>query len=74
MFEHAIFKIADEVQRITGWRSTARSCSSRSIEALHAQPSRVDRQIVDWAIKNLRPIALEDEVARPRRPSRPPPS
>ncbi len=66
-FEHAIFKIADEVQRIDRLALNRQILLlEEGIEALHAQLSRVDRQIVDWAIKNLRPIALEDEVVEPQ--------
>jgi very-short-patch-repair endonuclease/Cdc6-like AAA superfamily ATPase len=66
-FEHAISKIADEVQRIN------RQAYSQEIDRLegtidshHATLAKIDFQINEWARKNLRQIALDEETIEPR--------
>jgi very-short-patch-repair endonuclease len=66
-FEHAIHKIASEVQ------SLDQSATERVIEqledtidALHAKLARVDRATGDWAQKNLERVRLDDEEIDPQ--------
>lgn len=66
-FEHAIQKIASEVQSLDRG-STARAISQleESIDALHGKLSGIDRKISDWAKKNLTKITLETEQIDPQ--------
>ena len=66
-FEHAIHKIASEVQGLDR-SATARAINHLdiSIDALHGKLSGIDWQIGDWAKKNLATITLEDEEIAPR--------
>ena len=66
-FEHAIHKIASEVQ------SLDQSATERvirpledTIDALHAKLARVDRATGDWAQKNLARVRLDDEEIDPQ--------
>jgi hypothetical protein len=66
-FEHAIQKIASEVQVLD------RSATSRAIrqledmiDTLHGKLGAIDRQVVAWAQKNLTKIALDDEEISPQ--------
>ncbi len=65
-FEHAIFKIASEVQSLdrVGARQTIEALEQR-IDALHGRLARIDRQVDDWARKNLTAIALDGESIQP---------
>jgi hypothetical protein len=66
-FEHAIHKIASEVQSLDR-SATARAISQldMSIDELHRRLSGVDWQIGDWAKKNLVRITLEDQEIGPQ--------
>lgn len=70
-FEHAINKIASEVQGLDR-ASTARAIShlEESIDALHGRLSGIDHQIGDWAKKNLTKIALDSEEIDPQTAAR----
>lgn len=64
-FEHAIQKIASEVQ-VLDRNSTAREIRNLtiSIDALHGRLFTIDRRVNDWANRNLGKFALDgDEVA-----------
>ncbi len=65
-FEHAIRKIASEVQSLDR-SSTARAIShlEESIDALHGKLAGIDRKIGDWAKRNLAKITLDVEEYRP---------
>ncbi len=66
-FEHAIHKIASEVQALD--RSATASAIHHlevSIDALHGRLSLIDRQIGEWARKNLNKILLDDEEIDPQ--------
>ena len=66
-FEHAIHKIASEVQGLDR-SSTGRAIShlEESIDALHGRLAGIDRKIGDWAKQNLGSIALDDEGLDPQ--------
>lgn len=66
-FEHAIHKIASEVQSIDR-SSTARAIThlEESIDALHAKLATIDRKIGDWAKQNLAKISLDDDAVAPQ--------
>ncbi len=66
-FEHAIHKIASEVQSLDR-SATARAIShlDMSIDALHRKLSGIDWQIGDWAKKNLVGITLADQEIGPQ--------
>ena len=66
-FEHAIQKIASEVQSLDRTR-TARAIShlEETIDALHGKLVVVDREIGEWARRNLARITLETEETDPR--------
>lgn len=66
-FEHAIQKIASEVQGLDRG-STARAINhlEESIDALHGKLSGIDNKIGEWAKRNLTKITLETEVIDPQ--------
>jgi len=66
-FEHAIQKIASEVQGLDR-SSTAKAIShlEESIDALHGKLASIDRKIGDWAKHNLAKIMLETEEIDPQ--------
>ena len=60
-FEYAISKIASEIQTID--RITYKKeidCLEQTIDSLHAQLSGIDRNISNWAKKNLEPIVIDE--------------
>lgn len=61
-FEHAIHKIASEVQSLDRG-STARAINhlEESIDALHGKLASIDHNIGDWAKRNLVKVTLEAE-------------
>jgi len=65
-FEHAISKIASEVQTLDR-AATKREIShlQRTIDDLHAKLARTDRQVGDWAKKNLENLALDGDELEP---------
>lgn len=65
-FRNAIEKIAAEVQRLDR-HSLSREITQieNSIDAYHAKLAKIDNQIGEWAIKNLTPIELDDEILEP---------
>jgi very-short-patch-repair endonuclease len=66
-FEHAISKIASEVQRINrGAMSQEIAQIESRIDSYHAKLAKVDAQIGDWAVKNLKPITIDDDTIEPR--------
>ena len=66
-FEHAIHKIASEVQGLDR-SSTARTINhlEESIDALHGKLASVDRKIGEWAKRNLAKVTLETEEIDPQ--------
>jgi very-short-patch-repair endonuclease/phosphopantetheinyl transferase (holo-ACP synthase)/DNA-directed RNA polymerase subunit L len=66
-FEHAIQKIASEVQSLDRG-STARTIShlEEFIDALHGKLAGIDRKIGEWAKRNLAKITLETEQIDPQ--------
>lgn len=65
-FEFAINKIATEIQQIN--RSAYRRDIDRiegDIEALHATIARTDRDIAEWAKRNIECFKMDDESIRP---------
>jgi hypothetical protein len=66
-FEHAIHKIASEVQILDRAR-TAKDIRhlEESIDNLHCKLSGIDRKIGDWAKRNLTNIPLEGEEIDPQ--------
>jgi very-short-patch-repair endonuclease len=66
-FEHAIHKIASEVQSLDR-TSTARAIShlEESIDALHGKLAGIDRKIGDWAKRNLAKVSLDIEEIDPQ--------
>ena len=66
-FEHAIHKIASEVQSLDRG-STARAIShlEESIDALHGKLASIDRKIGDWAKRNLAKVTLDNEEIDPQ--------
>jgi AAA domain len=65
-FEHAIQRIASEVQSLdrTGTRRDIAHIEE-SIDALHAALSRIDTEIERWARANLEPICIDGERLSP---------
>jgi len=66
-FEHAIHKIASEVQSLDR-SATARAINhlEESIDSLHGKLSSIDHKIAGWAKKNLTKVILEDEAIDPQ--------
>jgi very-short-patch-repair endonuclease len=66
-FEHAIHKIASEVQSLDRG-STARAIGhlEESIDALHGKLASIDRKIGDWAKRNLAKVTLDIEEIDPQ--------
>jgi very-short-patch-repair endonuclease len=66
-FEHAIHKIASEVQSLDRG-STARAIGhlEESIDALHGKLASIDRKIGDWAKRNLAKVMLDIEEIDPQ--------
>ena len=66
-FEHAINKIASEVQNIDR-TSTTRAIShlEELIDAQHAKIAVLDRRITEWATRNLTKVELETETIEPQ--------
>jgi len=66
-FEHAISKIAAEVQRIDRPTLSREISQSEGIlDSYHAKLSMIDSQIRDWAIKNLSRINLDGQELEPQ--------
>ena len=65
-FEHAIQRIASEVQSLDR-SSTRREISQldRNIDSLHAQLASTDREIEHWAQLNLTAISIDGEEVSP---------
>jgi hypothetical protein len=65
-FEHAIHRIASEVQSLdrTATRKDIAHLGEH-IDGLHATLSKVDREIEKWAIANLEPICIDGERLNP---------
>ncbi len=66
-FEHAIHKIASEVQALDR-TATAREIKrlQETIDALHARRMLVDRNLGEWARKNLTRIVVDGEEIAPQ--------
>lgn len=66
-FEHAIQKIASEVQGLDR-SNTARVINhlEESIDALHGKLASIDRKIGEWAKRNLAKLTLETEEIDPQ--------
>jgi very-short-patch-repair endonuclease/Cdc6-like AAA superfamily ATPase len=66
-FEHAIQKIASEVQGLDR-QGTARAIKhlEDSIDALHGKLAAIDRRMGEWAKRNLAKITLESEEIAPQ--------
>jgi very-short-patch-repair endonuclease len=66
-FEHAIHKIASEVQSIDR-TALAREIGhlESAIDAMHGQIARLDYETAAWAKKNLEPIDLDGERIAPQ--------
>lgn len=66
-FEHAIHKIASEVQGLDR-SGTARAINhlEESIDALHGKLASIDRKIGEWAKRNLAKVTLETEEIDPQ--------
>lgn len=66
-FEHAIQKIASEVQGLDQI-GTARAINylDESIDSLHGKLACIDRKVVEWAKKNLEKVPLETEEIDPQ--------
>ena len=66
-FEHAIHKIASEVQSLDrGSTTRAISHLEESIDALHGKLAGIDRKIGDWAKRNLAKVTLDIEEIDPQ--------
>jgi len=66
-FEHAIHKIASEVQSIDrGGTARAIGHLEESIDALHGKLASIDHKIGDWAKKNLLKVQLDGEEVDPQ--------
>lgn len=65
-FEHAIQKIASEVQTIDRI-GTAREIAhlEQQIDSMHGRLAAIDRKVHDWATKNLATFWLDSEEVRP---------
>ncbi len=66
-FEHAIHKIASEVQGLDRGNTTREiSHLEESIDALHGKLAGIDRKIGEWAKRNLAKVTLETEEIDPQ--------
>ncbi len=66
-FEHAISKIASEVQLINkGELSAEIKEIERQIDALHGKLGLIDHKVREWATKNLSRIELDGETIEPQ--------
>lgn len=66
-FEHAIHKIASEVQGLDrGGTARAINHLKESIDALHGKLASIDRRIGEWAKRNLAKVTLETEEIDPQ--------
>jgi very-short-patch-repair endonuclease/phosphopantetheinyl transferase (holo-ACP synthase) len=66
-FEHAIHKIASEVQGLDrGGTARAINHLEESIDALHGKLARIDRKIGEWAKLNLAKVTLGTEEIDPQ--------
>ena len=66
-FEHAISKIASEVQRINRADLASEIIGiEKQIDSLHARMSLIDHKVSDWAAKNLERIELDSETIEPQ--------
>lgn len=66
-FEHAISKIASEVQGIDKIDLARRIKGIEdSIDGLHARLAKIDNDIKGWAVKNLSAIQMDGETIEPR--------
>ena len=66
-FEHAIHKIASEVQALDrGSTTRAINHLEESIDALHGKLAGIDRKIGDWGKRNLAKITLGTEEIDPQ--------
>ncbi len=66
-FEHAIYKIASEVQGLDRGNTTrAINHLEESIDALHGKLAGIDRKIGEWAKRNLAKVRLETEEIDPQ--------
>lgn len=65
-FEHAIHRIASEVQSLDR-AATRRDIEhlAENIDGVHAKLSRIDREIEKWARANLEPICIDGERLSP---------
>jgi superfamily I DNA and/or RNA helicase len=65
-FEHAICRIASEIQVINkaDYRREIGQLE-QSIDGLHGTIARVDRKVMEWAKKNLNPILMDNESITP---------
>lgn len=60
-FEHAIYQISSEIQRIdrNAYRKEIADLEGARINELHGQLAAIDNSIETWAKKSLRPIVLD---------------
>ena len=66
-FEHAIYKIASEVQGLDRSNTTREiNHLEESIDALHGKLAGIDRKIGEWAKRNLAKVTLETEEIDPQ--------
>lgn len=64
--EHAVSKMAAEIQRIDRHDlSKDIQKFEENIDSIHASLANIDRQVKEWAIRNLTPIRLENEIIPP---------
>jgi len=65
-FEHAISRIASEIQVINkGAYKKEIAHLEQSIDGLHGTLARIDRKVMEWAKKNLNPITMDKELIIP---------
>ena len=66
-FEHAISKIASEVQRINRADLASEIVGiEKQIDSLHARMSLIDHKVSDWAARNLERIEIDGEMIEPQ--------
>ncbi len=65
-FEHAITRIASEIQSIdkTVYKKDI-TLLEQNVDGLHATLARVDRNILEWAKKNIDPIIIDKDSITP---------